>query len=94
MDVRKSLPQSGCRQLYHLCMEYFGDKFTLGRDRFYDILRANAMMLRRKRLRPRTTNSMHPYKIYSDLLNTLPKFIPPACCRLVVADITYVSIAD
>jgi len=94
MDVRKNLPQCGCRGLYYLCLEYFGAKFTLGRDRFYDVLRANGMMLRRKRFKPRTTNSLHPYKIYSDLLNTQPKFVPSACCRLVVADITYVSIAD
>lgn len=40
------LPKSGCRELLILCREYFGDKFKIGRDRFYDVLRANGMMLR------------------------------------------------
>jgi len=40
------LPKSGCRELLVLCREYFGDKFKIGRDRFYDVLRANGLMLR------------------------------------------------
>ena len=90
--IREQLPHSGCRQLYHLCGEFFGDKFVLGRDRFFDILRSNGLMLKRKRYRPHTTNSNHPFRIYDDLLNTYPKYIPQTHCRLLVADITYVPI--
>ena len=90
--IREQLPLSGCRQLYHLCSEFFGDKFVLGRDRFFDILRSNGLMLKRKRYRPRTTHSNHPYRIYDDLLNTYPKYIPQTHCRLLVADITYIPI--
>ena len=84
------LPKAGCRELYELCRQYFKDKFTIGRDRFYNILRSNNLMLRRRRYRPRTTDSGHGYRIYDDLLNTSPKFRPYRNGSLVVCDITYV----
>lgn len=92
--IREHLPYSGCRQLYQLCSEYFGEKFVIGRDRFFDILRSNGLMLRRKRYRPRTTNPDHPYRIYDDLLNTYPKYTPHTHCNLWVADITYVPTSE
>ena len=74
------LPRSGCRELLHMCREHLGVKFKIGRDRFYDVLRANGLMLRHKQYRPRTT----------DLLNTKPKFVAKACGQMAVADITYI----
>lgn len=85
-----NLPKAGCRELLVLCKQYFGVKFTLGRDRFYDVLRANGMMLRKKRYHPRTTDSRHNNKIFPDLLNTSPKFVAKAPGDLIVSDITYV----
>ncbi|MDN4753665.1 hypothetical protein QYZ87_03855 [Porphyromonadaceae bacterium W3.11] len=51
------LPKAGGNQLYQLCKEYFGEKMVIGRDRFFDILRANNLLLRAKKKRgvPRTT---------------------------------------
>ena len=66
---REHLPKSGFRELFLLCKQYFGEKFTIGRDRFCALLRANDLMLRKRRYRPRTTNSNHPYHKYNDLLN-------------------------
>lgn len=88
------LPKAGCRELLVLCREYFGDKFKIGRDRFYDVLRSNGMMLRQKQYRPRTTDSRHHFHIYEDLLNTTPKFVAKACGQMAVADITYVRYRD
>ena len=85
-----NLPKSGCRELYALSKEYFKDRFVIGRDRFYDILRSNGLMLRKKKYHPRTTDSKHGYRIYDDLLNTTPKYVPAGNGRLVVSDITYV----
>ena len=85
-----NLPKSGCRELLDLCRQYFGVKFTFGRDRFYDVLRANGLMLRRKRYRPKTTDSNHNNRIWPDLLNTTPKLVARHAGQLVVADITYV----
>ena len=89
-----NLPKSGCRELLDLCREFFGDRFTLGRDRFYDVLRANGLMLRRKRYRPRTTDSSHGNRIWPDLVNTTPKLEARHAGHLVVADITYVYCSD
>ncbi|PDP72228.1 IS3 family transposase, partial [Porphyromonas gingivalis] len=70
------LPQAGFRELMVLCQQYFGPKFTLGRDRFCALLRRHGMMLRKRSVRPRTTNSRHRLYKYEDLLNTEPKFVP------------------
>ena len=89
-----NLPKAGCRELLELNRQYFGKKFTLGRDRFYDVLRANGLMLRNKRYRPRTTDSNHNNRIYPDLLNTTPKLVAKRPGELVVADITYVYCSE
>lgn len=87
---KERLPKAGCRELYTLCREYFREKFTIGRDRFYNVLRSNSLILRQKRCRPRTTDSRHGYRLYRDLVNTSPRYIPASNGRLVVADITYI----
>lgn len=94
--IRQSgnLPKAGCRELYELCRLYFRDKFNIGRDRFYDILRANGLMLRKKRFRPRTTATCQTYRLYEDLLNTTPKYTPLRNGRMIVSDITYVYTKD
>ena len=89
-----NLPKAGCRALLELCRLYFGVKFTLGRDRFFDVLRANGLMLRRKHCKPRTTDSKHNNRIYPDLLNTTPKLVARHAGHLVVADITYVCCSE
>jgi len=89
-----NLPRAGCRELWELCRQYFGMKFTLGRDRFYDVLRANGLMLRKKRYRPKTTDSNHNNRIWPDLLNTTPKLVAKYAGQLVVADITYVCCCE
>lgn len=73
---KEHLPKAGFRELFLLCKQYFGEKFTIGRDSFCALLRANDLMLRKRRYRPRTTNSNHPYHKYNDLLNTEPKYEP------------------
>lgn len=47
-------------------------------------------MFRKKRYRSRITDSGHGYRIYDDLLNMSPKFIPYRNGSLVVCDITYI----
>lgn len=86
------LPKSGMRELYEMCKRRFGEKMTIGRDQFFDLLRANDMTLRRK-CKPKTTNSNHNYYIYPDLLNTSPKLVASRFGQLAVGDITYVATA-
>lgn len=85
------LPKAGYRQLLPLCARYFGEKFTLSRDAFIKVLRENGLMLRKRRFRPRTTDSRHGFKRYPDLLNTSPKRQATRPGEIVVADITYIA---
>jgi putative transposase len=44
MEIRKSMPRIGVRKLYYL----LGDKLRqlkIGRDKFFDILRANHLLI-------------------------------------------------
>ena len=61
------------RELYVCCVRYFKEKMVIGRDQCYEIFRSNGLVQRKKRVRPKTTNSNHNYYIYPDLLNTTPK---------------------
>ena len=38
---RENLPKAGFRELFVLCKQYFGEKFSIARDRFCRLLRAN-----------------------------------------------------
>ncbi len=88
------MPKAGMRELYACCLRYFGDKMVIGRDQCYRIFRANGLVQRRKRARPRTTCSNHNLYIYPDLLNTTPKYVAATFGAMVVADITYVPTRD
>lgn len=90
--IRESLPKAGTETLLSLCNEYFAEEFTISRDWLYDLLRANDMLLTRKRHHrpPRTTNGIVEHE-FDDHLNTIPKYIPTDHCRLAVSDITYIK---
>lgn len=90
--IRESLPKAGTETLLSLYNEYFAEEFTISRDWLYDLLRANDMLLARKRHHrpPRTTNGIVDHE-FDDHLNTIPKYIPTDHCRLAVSDITYIK---
>lgn len=93
--LRSQMPQLGVEKMQYLCNEYFKGAFHIGRDWLYALLGANGMLHRKSSRKgpPRTTNGIvnHGYK---DHLNTLPKYIPPGHCRLVVSDITYIKCGE
>lgn len=86
------MPRAGMRELYIMCRNHFGEKMTIGRDRCYDLFRANGLV-QRKRKRPKTTDSRHNFYIYPDKLNVSPKLVAQRFGELAVADITYVATA-
>lgn len=79
------------RELYYCCVNHFKEKMCIGRDRCYELFRSNGLVIRKKKARPRTTNSNHNYYIYPDLLNTTPKFVALKSGAMMVGDITYVA---
>lgn len=62
---------------------------TIGRDAFFELLRANGLLLRRRRRsKPLTTLSHHRYKKYADLVKG---YTPERAGALWVSDITYMT---
>ena len=64
----------------------------MGRDAFFDLLRDNGLLVRKRRRRkPITTFSNHPFKKYQNLIKG---FEPTAPNQLWVSDITYIHLQD
>ncbi len=59
----------------------------IGRDRFFDVLRRQNLLIIRKRNRTRTTNSMHRFPVYKNLFKD---FIADGTGQAWVSDITYI----
>ena len=60
---------------------------VIGRDQCYEIFRSNGLVQRKRRVRPKTTNSNHNYYgnyIYPNLLNTTPKFVASTSGSIIV----------
>jgi len=66
----------------------FGVNMTLGRDKFFDLMREEGLLIRRKRKYVRTTNSEHGFRVYSNKIKDL-RIIRPN--QVWVCDITYIS---
>lgn len=60
---------------------------SIGRDKFFALLRKNGLLVRRKSRRARTTNSYHHYHRFPNLIEDL---IPEAANQVWVSDITFV----
>lgn len=86
-EIRKEAPRLGCQKLFEMCKVYFKDKFTLGRDAFYQLLRERGLMLRLRRRKSRTTYS-DPYASFFP--NQIKGLVPTAANQVWVSDITYV----
>ncbi len=91
--LRKSQKRIGTRKILFLLRDFITEhKFSIGRDAFFDLLRENNLLVRKRRGRkPRTTFSNHWYKKYNNLIIG---FIPTAANQLWVSDITYVHLEN
>jgi transposase InsO family protein len=68
--------------------EFMQGGIHIGRDRLFDVLRANKLLIERKRgFKPRTTDSRHRFDIYDNLLKDAELTSP---CQAVASDITYI----
>ncbi|WP_298297891.1 hypothetical protein [Hydrotalea sp.] len=75
----------GTRKMYSLLQPFMMEHhLNLGRDAFFDLLRDNGLLVRkRKRRKPITTFSNHPFKKYPNLIKG---FEPTASNQLWVSD--------
>ncbi|CAN0548649.1 unnamed protein product [Ectocarpus sp. 12 AP-2014] len=87
LRIRKRHPYMGTRKLYKLIQPFlFGHQIKMGRDRLFDILSVNHLLVRRRKRKTITTNSLHRFKKYSNLIKDSN---PVAPNHIWVSDITY-----
>ena len=84
---RQILPKvGGAKLLLMLKDDFAAHKIAIGRDSFFDLLRKNDLLVKRKRRYVRTTDSNHPYRKWPDLTKSFKLKAP---VQLWVSDITY-----
>lgn len=81
------MPRIGGRKLYKMLEKDLEQAGKIGRDKFFDILRNNGLLVERIRSGTRTTNSYHRFHRYGNLLYNSQVTAPNACW---VSDITYI----
>jgi len=87
-EQRKLLPRLGTRKLYHMIggqLQQLGVK--CGRDKLFDWLREDGLLIKPPRRYVQTTNSKHHFKRYGNLAKDMSVTAPE---QLWVSDITYV----
>lgn len=84
---RNRMPRLGGRKLYHLLKSEL-NKIGVGRDKFFDILRANHLLIKPKRQYHITTNSHHRFRKHKNLIENTEITRPE---QVWVSDITYIG---
>lgn len=86
-QTRREQPRTGGRKLFRMLQ---GDlaliKGSMGRDKFFDVLRDNGLLVKRRKRYERTTNSFHRFRKYK---NQYKHRLPTAPNQAQVSDITY-----
>lgn len=92
-ELRSQMPRIGARKLHHMLTPLLkGHAINLGRDKLFDILTDYGLLVRRrKRRKPLTTNSDHPFRKYPNLVKGMQAERPQ---QLWVSDITYISLRE
>lgn len=89
MNIRSELPRLGTRKLYHLMKEDLKtEAIKLGRDRLFDFLREEHLLIGKRKRYTKTTHSKHWMRKYPNLTKELQLTRPE---QLWVADITYLN---
>lgn len=84
MRVRQEQPRLGTRKLHYILKS----ELRVGRDKLFEILRKEQMLITKRRKYVKTTNSKHWMRTYADSSKQLELKQPE---QLWVADITYLS---
>lgn len=86
-NIRRRMPMIGGKKLYWMLCEGLNKlRGSVGRDKFFDILRENDLFVKRRKRYAVTTNSRHWFYIYGNLVKGMTVDGPN---RVFVADITY-----
>jgi putative transposase len=88
--IRKHQPRCGGRKLFIMLQPFFDEyDMAIGRDRFFDLLRRNKLLVRKRKRSVHTTNSKHHFRRYPNLVKD---FTPLKAHEMWVADITYIPL--
>lgn len=87
MGFRRLMPKIGTRKLHYL----LGADIRMGRDRLFELLRKEGMLIFKRRKYSQTTNSRHWLRKYPNLTKNLKLTRPE---QLWVSDITYVDTTE
>lgn len=85
--IRNKMPKLGVKKLYHILKSPL-QLLGVGRDRLFDILRANRLLIKPKRQYHVTTNSHHRFRKHRNLVEYLRIKRPE---QVLVSDITYIG---
>lgn len=85
-DIRRQMPRLGGRKLYHLLGDDLQKVGKIGRDKFFDILRDNDLLVAPKRSYTRTTHSYHRFYKWK---NQVRRMQVTHSNQVWVSDITY-----
>jgi putative transposase len=88
MVERAKQPRLGGLKLHSMLRkELEGENVSLGRDRFFEVLRNQALLLEPLPKAPRTTNSKHSLPVFSNLVKDMELTGPN---QVWISDITYI----
>lgn len=88
-EVREKLPRLGTEKLYFVLQEKLNKhSIKIGRDGLHSLLFEHGLIIRRRKKRPKTTNSKHWMKKYPNLIKEMETLAPDT---IWVSDITYIS---
>lgn len=91
LQIRRQMPMIGVRKLHYLLSEQLTRiSGGIGRDRLFGILRRHELLVHKHQRYVRTTNSMHRFRVYRNLIKGLDVNRPD---QVWVADITYLRLA-
>ena len=90
--IRKHQPRCGGRKLFIMLQPFFKEhNISIGRDKFFDVLKRNRLLVRRTKRSVHTTDSKHHFYRYPNLVKG---FTPLKAHELWVADITYIPLKE
>ena len=90
--IRKQQSRCGGRKLFIMLQPFFIEHtIAMGRDKFFDLLKRNKLLVRKTKRNVYTTMSKHHYHRYPNLIKD---FTPLKAHELWVADITYIPLKE